>query len=165
MFFSATFAPEIKRLCTDFLKDPITVSVKTRDTSSSVDQDVVRAPRGGKLDALHDILIRPEAKKVLIFRETKRATDELAKDLRARGFKVSALHGDMRSRERSRAVEGLAKGLIQIVVATDVAARGIDIPDVTHVINYDTPSTYDTYIHRIGRTGRASKTGVALTFI
>lgn len=165
MFFSATFAPEIKRLCTDFLNDPTTVSVKTRDTSSSVDQDVVRAPRGAKLDALHDILIRPEAKKVLIFRETKRATDELAKDLKARGFAVSALHGDMRSRERSRAVEALAKGQIQVVVATDVAARGIDIPDVTHVINYDTPSTYDTYIHRIGRTGRASKTGTALTFI
>ncbi len=165
MFFSATFAPEIKNLCNDFLKDPITVSVKTRDTSSSVDQDVIRAPRGGKLDALHDILIKPEAKKVLIFRETKRNTDELARDLRARGFKVSALHGDMRSRERARAVEGLAKGLIQIVVATDVAARGIDIPDVTHVINYDTPSTYDTYIHRIGRTGRGNKTGTALTFI
>ncbi|MEK7228154.1 MAG: DEAD/DEAH box helicase [Patescibacteria group bacterium] len=165
MFFSATFAPEIKRLCTDFLKDPVTVSVKTRDTSSSVDQDVVRAPHGAKLDALHDILIRPEAKKVLIFRETKRSTDQLAKDLRNRGFKVSALHGDMRSRERIRAVEGLTKGLIQVVVATDVAARGIDIPDITHVINYDTPSTYDTYIHRIGRTGRASKTGVALTFI
>lgn len=165
MFFSATFAPEIKKLCNDFLKDPVTVSVKTRDTSSSVDQDVIRVPRSEKLDALHDILIKPEAKKVLIFRETKRSVDELAKDLRARGFAVSALHGDMRSRERSRAVENLAKGIIQIVVATDVAARGIDIPDVTHVINYDTPSTYDTYIHRIGRTGRASKTGTALTFI
>lgn len=165
MFFSATFAPEIKRLCSDFLKDPITVSVKTRDTASSVEQDVVRAPRGAKIDALHDILIRPEAKKVLIFRETKRSVDELAKDLRARGFAVSALHGDMRSRERSRAVDNLAKGLIQVVVATDVAARGIDIPDVTHVINYDTPSTYDTYIHRIGRTGRGNKTGTALTFI
>lgn len=165
MFFSATFAPEIKRLCTDFLKGPVTVSVKTRDTASSVDQDVVRAPRGAKIDALHDILIRPEAKKVLIFRETKRSTDELAKDLRTRGFKVSALHGDMRSRERTRAVEGLTKGLIQVVVATDVAARGIDIPDITHVINYDTPSTYDTYIHRIGRTGRGNKTGTALTFI
>ncbi len=165
MFFSATFAPEIKRLCSDFLKDPITVSVKTRDTASSVEQDVVRAPRGAKIDALHDILIRPEAKKVLIFRETKRSVDELAKDLRVRGFAVSALHGDMRSRERSRAVEALAKGTLQIVVATDVAARGIDIPDVTHVINYDTPSTYDTYIHRIGRTGRGNKTGTALTFI
>jgi ATP-dependent RNA helicase RhlE len=165
MFFSATFAPEIKRLCSDFLKDPITVSVKTRDTASSVEQDVVRAPRGAKIDALHEILIKPEAKKVLIFRETKRSVDELAKDLKARGFAVSALHGDMRSRERSRAVEALAKGTLQIVVATDVAARGIDIPDVSHVINYDTPSTYDTYIHRIGRTGRGNKTGTALTFI
>lgn len=165
MFFSATFAPEIKRLCTDFLKDPITISVKTRDTSSNVNQDVVRVPRPARLDALSEILSRPEAKKVIIFRETKRSTDQLARELRERDFKVSALHGDMRSRERNRAVEGLAKGILQIIVATDVAARGIDIPDVTHVINYDTPSTYDTYIHRIGRTGRASKTGIALTFI
>lgn len=165
MFFSATFPPEIKKLCSNFLTDPTTVSVKTRDTSSSVEQDIVRAPRDKKLDVLHDILVRSDATKVLIFRETKRHTDELANELRARGFKVSALHGDMRSRERNRAVEGLAKGALQVVVATDVAARGIDIPDISYVINYDTPSTYETYIHRIGRTGRATKTGKALTFV
>lgn len=165
MFFSATFPPEIKKLCSLFLTDPKTVSVKTRDTASSVEQNIVRAPRDKKLDVLHEILIKPDVTKVLIFRETKRHTDELAKELRGRGFKVSALHGDMRSRERTRAVEGLSKGLIQIVVATDVAARGIDIPDISHVINYDTPSTYDTYIHRIGRTGRGTKTGTALTFV
>lgn len=165
MFFSATFPPEIKKLCSNFLTDPTTVSVKTRDTSSSVEQDIIRAPRDKKLDVLHDILVRSDATKVLIFRETKRHTDDLANELRGRGFKVSALHGDMRSRERNRAVEGLAKGTLQIVVATDVAARGIDIPDISYVINYDTPSTYDTYIHRIGRTGRATKTGKALTFV
>lgn len=166
LFFSATFSPEIKALCSDFLNDPVTISIKTRDTSASVDQDVVRVPhQGQKLDVLHDILNKPEAKKVLIFRETKRHTDELARELRGRGFQVSALHGDMRSRERSRAVESLANGTIQAVIATDVAARGIDIPDITHVINYDTPSTYDTYVHRIGRTGRANKKGVALTFV
>lgn len=166
LFFSATFSPEIKALCSDFLNDPVTISIKTRDTSASVDQDIVRVPhQGQKLDVLHDILNKPEAKKVLIFRETKRHTDELARELRGRGFQVSALHGDMRSRERSRAVESLANGTIQAVIATDVAARGIDIPDITHVINYDTPSTYDTYVHRIGRTGRANKKGVALTFV
>ncbi|HEY0980261.1 MAG TPA: DEAD/DEAH box helicase [Candidatus Paceibacterota bacterium] len=166
LFFSATFSPEIKALCSDFLNDPVTISIKTRDTSASVDQDVVRVPhQGQKLDVLHDILNKPEVKKVLIFRETKRHTDELARELRGRGFQVSALHGDMRSRERSRAVESLANGTIQAVIATDVAARGIDIPDVTHVINYDTPSTYDTYVHRIGRTGRGNKKGVALTFV
>ncbi len=106
-----------------------------------------------------------EFKKVLIFRETKHHTDELARELKDRGFAVSALHGDMRSRERSRAVEALSKGQIQAVIATDVAARGIDIPDITHVINFDTPSTYDTYVHRIGRTGRGNKKGIALTFV
>ncbi|MCC7436664.1 DEAD/DEAH box helicase [Candidatus Nomurabacteria bacterium] len=165
MFFSATFPAEIKKLCSNFLSDPQTVSIKTRDTSSSVEQDIVRVPRDKKLDALHDILIKPETTKVIIFRETKRHVDELARDLRTRGFKVSGLHGDMRVRERNRAVQGLSKGLIQVIVATDVAARGIDIPDVSHVINYDIPSTYDTYIHRIGRTGRGNKTGIALTFI
>ncbi len=166
MFFSATFSAPIKALCSSFLKDPITISLKTRDTSASVDQDVVRVPRGSdKIEILHEILTKPEVTKVLIFRETKRHTDELARELKHRGFSALALHGDMRSRERMRAVEALATGKAQIVVATDVAARGIDIPDISHVINYDVPSTYDTYIHRIGRTGRANKKGVALTFV
>jgi superfamily II DNA/RNA helicase len=166
MFFSATFSGPIKALCTDFLKSPVTISLKTRDTSASVDQDIVRVPRGvNKIDLLHDILNKEEVKKVLIFRETKRHTDELARDLKNRGFSALALHGDMRSRERMRAVEALTTGKAKIVVATDVAARGIDIPDITHVINYDIPSTYDTYIHRIGRTGRGDKSGTALTFV
>ncbi len=166
MFFSATFSPEIKALCSDFLRDPFTVSVKTRDTAASVDQDVVRvSPGQTKINLLEGILSKPEVTRALIFRETKRHTDELARTLRAKGFKVQALHGDMRVRERARAVDGLKRGLIQAVIATDVAARGIDIPDVSHVINYDIPSTYETYIHRIGRTGRADKKGIALTFV
>ncbi len=165
MFFSATFSPDIKRLCTDFLRDPVTVSLKTRDTSASVDQDIVRVGSANKVDKLEEILARPEVTKAIIFRETKRHTDELARELRNRGFKVQALHGDMRVRERNRAVDSLKKGMIQALIATDVAARGIDIADVSHVINYDTPSTYDTYIHRIGRTGRGNKKGVALTFV
>ncbi len=166
-FFSATISPEITRLCSEFLNNPVTVSVKTRDTASSVSQDVVRV-RGDykmKLEALHNILIDPNCSKVLIFREMKRSVDELAKELQGRGFKALALHGDMRNRERERAVKSLALGQAQIVIATDVAARGIDIPDITHVINYDVPSTYDTYIHRIGRTGRGNRTGQALTFV
>jgi ATP-dependent RNA helicase RhlE len=166
LFFSATFSPEIKHLCTDFLTNPVTVAIKTRDTAANVDQDIIRVSHpADKLDKLHDLLNTPDFKKVLIFRETKHHTDELARELKQRGFAVSALHGDMRSRERSRAVEALTKGQIQAVIATDVAARGIDIPDITHVINYDTPSTYDTYVHRIGRTGRGNKKGVALTFV
>jgi superfamily II DNA/RNA helicase len=165
-FFSATFSPEIKRLCTDFLNNPVTITIPSRDTASSVDQNVVRViDRAKKIEQLHDILTQPEAHKVLIFRETKRSVDDLADELQARGFKALALHGDMRNRERERAVRALATGDAHIVIATDVAARGIDIADISHVINYDTPSTYDTYVHRIGRTGRGSKTGIALTFV
>lgn len=165
-FFSATFSPEIKKLTHQFLKDPISVSVKTQDTSSSVEQDVVRVgPDQTKIDVLHDLLIQPHISKVLIFREMKRDVDNLQKELRERGFKALALHGDMRNRERERAVKALADGSAHVVIATDVAARGIDIPDITHVINYDVPNNYETYIHRIGRTGRGTKMGVALTFV
>jgi ATP-dependent RNA helicase DeaD len=95
----------------------------------------------------------------------KRHVDGLAEAIQARGFKALALHGDMRNRERERAVRALALGQVQVVIATDVAARGIDIPDVSLIVNYDIPSNYDTYIHRIGRTGRADKMGKALTFV
>lgn len=165
LFFSATFSKDIQLLCRDFLRDPITITIKPRDTSSSVDQDVIRAPRGEKINMLNEILNQPEAKKVLIFRETKRSVDELADELKSRGINALPLHGDMYNRERERAVRMLTTGQVQAIIATDVAARGIDINDITHVINYDIPSTYDTYVHRIGRTGRAGKRGIALTFI
>ena len=166
LFFSATFSKEIKALCSDFMNNPVTVSIKTRDTASSVSQDVVRAGTDAeKIEALHEILLRPEAKKVLIFREMKRHTDKLAEELTARGFKALALHGDMHNRERERAVKALTTGRVQVVIATDVAARGIDIPDISLVINYDIPNNYETYIHRIGRTGRGTKLGFALTFV
>lgn len=165
-FFSATLSDEIKNLCGEFLDNPTIISVKTRDTSSSVDQDVVRVKdQSHKIATLNDILKHPDSSKVLIFREMKRSVDELTKELKNRGFKAMALHGDMRNRERERAVRALSEGHAQIVIATDVAARGIDIPDITHVINYDVPNTYDTYIHRIGRTGRGNSTGIALTFV
>jgi superfamily II DNA/RNA helicase len=166
LFFSATFSPEIKRLCTDFLKDPITVSVKTRDTASSVMQDVIRVSGDNdKVEALHEILNKPEYSKVLIFREMKRHVDGLAEELTKRGFKALGLHGDMHNRERERAVKALESGKVQVVIATDVAARGLDINDISLVINYDIPNNYETYIHRIGRTGRGTKLGHALTFV
>ena len=166
LFFSATFSPEIKRLVNDFLKDPITISIKTRDTAASVMQDVVRASTDNdKLEALHDILSKPEYSKVLIFREMKRHVDKLADELKARGFNALALHGDMHNRERERAVKSLESGRVQVVIATDVAARGLDISDISLVINYDIPNNYETYVHRIGRTGRGTKLGHALTFV
>ena len=166
LFFSATFSPDIKRLCTDFLNNPVTVSVKARDTAASVMQDVVRVNTDTeKVEALHEILIKPEYSKVLIFREMKRHVDGLAEELNKRGFRALALHGDMHNRERERAVRALENGKVQVVIATDVAARGLDISDISLVINYDIPNNYETYIHRIGRTGRGKKLGHALTFV
>ena len=166
LFFSATLPREIEKLCHDFLKDPVSISIKGRDTAASVSQDVVRVSSDAeKMDALHEILNRPEVTKALIFREMKRHVDDLADEMKSRGFKIIPLHGDLRNRERERAVSDLSTGRVQAIVATDVAARGLDISDISHVINYDVPNNYETYIHRIGRTGRGSKTGNALTFI
>ncbi|HXK38274.1 MAG TPA: DEAD/DEAH box helicase [Candidatus Paceibacterota bacterium] len=166
LFFSATFSDEIRALCRKFLKDPTTIAIKSRDTASAVEQNIVRVrDEADKIEKLSDILNGDNANKVLIFREMKRHVDGLAETLNKRGFRVLALHGDMRNRERERAVQALASGTVQAVIATDVAARGIDIADITMVVNYDLPNDYDTYVHRIGRTGRASKSGHALTFV
>lgn len=166
LFFSATMPPAIRTLCAQFLKDPVNISVKTRDTASNVDQDVVRIRnKGERIEVLHELLSGDDFTKVLIFREMKRQVDELEEELSKRGFKALALHGDMRNRERAHAVKSLATGTVQVVIATDVAARGIDIPDISHVINYDIPRDYETYVHRIGRTGRGSSKGKSLTFI
>ncbi len=166
LFFSATLSPEIAVLIKDFLKDPVMISVKTQDTSKNVEQDVVRIKPGeDKLEVLHDLLINPEFKKVLIFSRTKHGTEKLAVALGKKGFKAQSIHGDKNQGQRQRALDTFKKGLAQILCATDVAARGLDIAGVSHVINYDLPETYDDYVHRIGRTGRAGAKGKALTFI
>ena len=166
LFFSATFSKEIQALCHDFLKNPETVSIKTRDTAASVHQDIIEyRGKEDKIKKLEDLLKEEKANKVLIFCERKRDVDTLATELRRIGFKAFGLHGDMRNRERERAVQALTEGSVQIVVATDVAARGIDIKDVSLVVNYDVPGNYDTYVHRIGRTGRANAVGHAITFV
>lgn len=166
LFFSATLSPEIKKLTGEFLKDPIFISVIKGETAKNIDQDVIRVKsKDEKIDRLHEILKKSEAEKVLIFREMKHAVDTLTKELSELGFRVGCIHGDKRSRDRIRTLELFKSDKITILIATDVAARGLDIPDVTHVINYDVPQTYDTYVHRIGRTGRAGKKGTALTFV
>ncbi len=165
LFFSATLSPEIERIINDFLKNPIRISVKTRDTAKSIDQDVVRVKGGQKLDVLHDLLIQPEFQKVLIFGRTKHGVEKLTNMLSERGFKAVSIHGDKAHSQRQRALKLFKDNTVQMLVATDVAARGLDIPNVSHVINYDIPETYEDYVHRIGRTGRADKTGKALTFV
>jgi ATP-dependent RNA helicase RhlE len=165
LFFSATLGPEIERIINDFLKSPIRISVKTQDTAKSIDQDVVRVKGGQKLDMLHDLLIQPEFNKVLIFGRTKHGVEKLTNMLADRGFKAVSIHGDKAHAQRQRALKLFKDNTVQMLVATDVAARGLDIPNVSHVINYDLPETYEDYVHRIGRTGRADKTGKALTFV
>ena len=166
LFFSATLSPEIKKLTSQFLKEPVFVSVLSGDTAMSIDQDVVRfKTKEEKLDRLHEVLKKEGSDKILVFREMKHSVDTLEKELSKLGFKVGGIHGNKRSRERLRVLDSFKKDQINILIATDVAARGLDIPDVTHVINYDVPQTYDTYVHRIGRTGRSGKKGTALTFV
>lgn len=166
LFFSATLSPEVKKLTTDFLNDPVFISVISGETAKNIEQDVIRTrTKEERLDRLHEVLKQEGTDKVLIFREMKHSVDTLTKELTHLGFKVGGIHGDKRSRERIRTLDLFKKDFITILIATDVAARGLDIPDVTHVINYDIPQTYDTYVHRIGRTGRAGKKGTALTFV
>lgn len=165
-FFSATLPKPIENLIHKFGKDPVRVMVKTQDTSKNIEQDIVRIARGeDKIDVLENLLSGEEFKKVVIFSEMKHAVEKLSNELVKRGFKSGSIHGDKRHNERVRTLRKFKDNEINILVATDVAARGLDIPDVTHVINYEIPQTYDTYIHRIGRTGRAGKKGMALTFV
>lgn len=166
LFFSATLSKEIEHLIHDFLNNPVRISVKTRDTSSSVDQDVVRIQRGeDKLNVLHTLLEKEDFSKVIIFGKTKHGVERLSQALIERGFKAASIHGDKNQGQRQRALASFKNDYVQILVATDVAARGLDIPDVSHVINYELPATFEDYVHRIGRTGRGKSTGKALTFI
>lgn len=166
LFFSATLSPEIKKLTSEYLKDPVFVSVVSGETAKNIEQDVIRVrTKEEKIAKLHEVLKKDGSDKVLIFREMKHSVDTLAKELSQAGFKVGGIHGDKRSRERLRILDSFKQDKINILIATDVAARGLDIPDVTHVINFDVPQTYDTYVHRIGRTGRSGKAGTALTFV
>lgn len=166
LFFSATISKEIDALVKSELRFPVVVSLKKRDTAATVDQDVVRVTSGAaKIDILHDLLVKEDFTKVLIFGRTKRGVNKLSSMLHERGFRVDSIHGDKTQHARQQALTKFKRDQIMILVATDVAARGIDIPDVSHVINYELPETYEDYIHRIGRTGRAKKLGKALTFV
>jgi len=166
LFFSATLSREIELLIHQFLNDPVRISLKTRDTALSVDQDVVRVPGGkNKLDVLYELLEQPEFSKVLVFGRTKHGVERLSKQLAQRGFRAESIHGNKSQNARQRALSKFKNDQAQVLVATDVAARGIDVDGVSHVINYDQPTTYEDYVHRIGRTGRAGKQGKALTFI
>lgn len=166
LFFSATMSKDIERLIGDFLSNPVVISVKTQDTSRNVEQDIVRIPYGKeKFDVLAELLKNREFSRVLVFGRTKFGVEKLAKALSRLHIHAESIHGNKTHPARMRALEAFKAGKVSVLVATDVAARGLDIPAVSHVINYDLPSTYEDYVHRIGRTGRASNKGIALTFV
>jgi len=165
LFFSATMPEKIARLTESFAKNPVTVKVSSGETAVNVHQEVVKTTRFEKKAKLHELLKGEGMDKVLIFSETKRDVERLAVELAENGFLAESIHGDKRQGQRQKALRDFKDERIKILVATDVAARGLDIKDVSHVINYTTPKTYDDYIHRIGRTGRGHSLGIALTFV
>lgn len=166
LFFSATIDAQINMIMQSFLRNPVSVSVRTGETAENVEQKVVHVTNGAnKIDQLHDLLKQTEFEKVLIFGRTKYGVQRLADELVKRGFKADAIHGNKNQNQRIRTLDKFKNNFTSILIATDVASRGLDIPSVSHVINYDLPESHDAYIHRIGRTGRADKKGVALTFI
>lgn len=166
LLFSATFGKEIENLVGNFLVNPKKISIKTRETSKQIEQNIVRvSATEDKIEVLHGMLIKTHFEKVLIFTRTKHGADNLSKKLFQRGLKSEAIHGNKSQGKRQRALKLFKENSVSILIATDVAARGLDIPNVSHVINFDVPATFDDYIHRIGRTGRADKNGTALTFV
>jgi ATP-dependent RNA helicase DDX3X len=165
LMFSATFPTDIQMLARDFLKEYIFLSVgKVGSTSENITQKVIYVEDNEKRSVLLDILSADENGLTLIFVETKRMADYLSDFLISQNLPATSIHGDRSQSERERALEYFKSGRAPILVATAVAARGLDIPNVTHVINYDLPSDIDDYVHRIGRTGRAGNTGVATAF-
>lgn len=165
-YFSATLDAKVKSIIGNFSKDPVQISVKSGETSDNVDQNIVNyVGSESKVDKLHDILIQNGPIKALVFDDTHRSVEKLSKELAYRGLQVDSIHGGKTQPQRQRVLRKFKGNEIKVLVATDVAARGLDVADITHVINYSLPQSYDDYVHRIGRTGRAGKVGYALTFV
>jgi ATP-dependent RNA helicase RhlE len=164
LFFSATMPDEIRGLASDILKDPVTVQIGIIAPAETVSHALYPVPDSLKTKLLLTMLKQTPTKRVLIFTRTKRRARSLAETLADSGYRVSALQGNMAQNRRQEAINGFRGGQYDILVATDIAARGIDVASVSHVINYDMPDTVDAYTHRIGRTGRAQLTGEAFTF-
>ncbi len=164
--FSATMSPAVEKLTQDFMISPVTISVKKAETNDYIYQDVVTYQDDDhRKDQLIEMLKQSEFEKVIVFGETKFGVQRLSDKLLKAGIASNAIHGNKNQSQRTRVLKSFKSNELNVLVATDVAARGLDIPNVTHVINYDEPSNYDDYVHRIGRTGRGGKTGVALTFV
>lgn len=164
--FSATMTPAVKVIVEEFMKTPVTISVVKGQSNDHIEQNVIPArDKAHKIELLSELLKAPEFEKVIVFGETKYGVQRLADKLSKDNLPAAAIHGNKSQGQRERALRQFKAGEVRILVATDVAARGLDIPEVSHVINFDPPKQYEDYVHRIGRTGRAGKTGTALTFV
>lgn len=166
LFFSATVSGKVQEILAKFVQNPVTINVKKQETGTNIRQEVLRiSPHEKKVDTLHTLLQKEEYNKVIVFGNTKWSIQKLSDELVNRGIKAGAIHGNKKQNQRKSILEKFKRNEITVLLATDVASRGLDINNVSHVINYDMPKSHDDYVHRIGRTGRADKLGVALTFI
>lgn len=164
--FSATMTSDVQTIVEEFMHDPITVSVIKNATNDHIEQGVIHArDRNHKIELLEEFLKNTEYDKVIVFTETKHFAQRLSDKLKKDGYQSEAIHGNKSQGQRERALRDFKSGRVRVLVATDVAARGLDIPNVSHVINFDVPKQYDDYVHRIGRTGRAGQSGTAITFV
>ena len=164
--FSATMPPAIRKLTVKYLHDPTEVSVEAKTaTAENISQRYIQVAGPRKMDALTRVLEVEPFEAMIVFVRTKQATEEVAERLRARGFSAAAINGDIPQSQRERTIAALREGGIDILVATDVAARGLDVERISHVLNYDIPHDTESYVHRIGRTGRAGRSGAALLFV
>lgn len=166
LFFSATLGKKVEGILSSFVKNPVRISTLIGEITTQVKQEIIKIDsQDSKINELCKLLTNPEFRKVLIFGRTKHGVQKLANDLKTKGFRVDAIHGNKRQNQRTKTLENFKRNNLQVLIATDVASRGIDVPSVSHVINYDLPESYEAYIHRIGRTGRAEKQGIAITFV
>lgn len=165
LFFSATMSKNIETLIADFSRGPITVSVKKKDTVDNIEQDIIHCGGKEKFALLTDFLFQKECTRVLVFGAMKHSVERLSKQLNAKGIAAESIHGNKSHSQRQRALKRFKDNQVRVLVATDVAARGLHIENVSHVLNYDLPQTYEDYIHRIGRTGRGKERGKALSFV
>ena len=162
--FSATMPAEIESLAAELMRDPVRVEIAPQGTTvQAIEQRLVRVPAGHKRQALAALLADPALARVIVFARTKRGCDRVAKNLEADGFRAEAIHGDKAQNARQRALDAFRRGTARVLVATDIAARGIDVEGVTHVVNFELPDEPESYTHRIGRTGRNGATGIAVT--
>ena len=164
--FSATFTPAVRAIIASLTVDAVSVSVRPESpTIEAIEQGYVEVRHVDKLRALRAVLAREDARRVLVFRRTKRGADKLTRDLIRIGHAAAALHGDVPQRRRERSLEQFRSGTVKTLVATNLAARGIHVDGIDHVVNFDLPDDPETYVHRVGRTGRAGEAGKAITFV